>query len=215
MILGVFIENLWKDPQFFFAVTFLVVFSVCCHEFMHAWTALKQGDPTAADAGHLTLNPMKQMGWFSLLLLALFGLAWGQVPVNPGNLRKPGAAVKVALAGPLTNLALAFLFLLLCSILIRLGFPNEQGTYMIFYGSVLNIVLFVLNMIPVPGFDGYTVFSHFFPRFLHFNSEAATVVTVVLILILFGSFGYITLGAQYLARLLLSLLLIGAGEGGA
>ena len=213
MILGVFIEYLWKDPTFFFAVTFLVVFSVCCHEFMHAWTALKQGDPTAADAGHLTLNPMKQMGWFSLLLLAFFGLAWGQVPVNPGNLRKPGAAVKVALAGPLTNLALAFLFLLLCSILIRAGFPNEQGTYMIFYGAVLNIVLFVLNMIPVPGFDGYTVFSHFFPRFLRFNSEAATVVTVILILILFGSFRYIALGAQIIARLVLGLLLPGAGGG--
>ena len=214
MILGVFIEYLWKDPQFFFAVTFLVVFSVCCHEFMHAWTALKQGDPTAADAGHLTLNPMKQMGWFSLLLLAFFGLAWGQVPVNPGNLRKPGAAVKVALAGPLTNLVLAFLFLLLCSILIRAGFPNEQGTYMIFYGGVLNIVLFVLNMIPVPGFDGYTVFSHFFPRFLRFNSEAATIVTVILILILFGSFSYITLGAKFLAQLILSLLLIGMGGNG-
>ena len=214
MILGVFIEYLWKAPQFFFAVTFLVVFSVCCHEFMHAWTALKQGDPTAADAGHLTLNPMKQMGWFSLLLLALFGLAWGQVPVNPGNLRKPGAAVKVALAGPLTNLALAFLFLLLCSILIRAGFPNEQGTYMIFYGAVLNIVLFVLNMIPVPGFDGYTVFSHFFPRFLRFNSEAATIVTVVLILILFGSISYITVGAKFLAQLILSLLLVGMGGNG-
>ena len=214
MILGVFIEFLWKDPQFFFAVTFLVVFSVCCHEFMHAWVALKQGDPTAADAGHLTLNPMKQMGWFSLLLLALFGLAWGQVPVNPGNLRRPGAAVKVALAGPLTNLVLAFLFLLLCSILIRTGFPNEQGTYMIFYGAVLNIVLFILNMIPVPGFDGYTVFSHFFPRFLRFNSEAAAVVTVILVLILFGSFSYITAGAELLARLILTLLLPGAGGRG-
>ena len=214
MILAIFIENLWKDPQFFFAVTFLVVFSVCCHEFMHAWTALKQGDPTAADAGHLTLNPMKQMGWFSLLLLALFGLAWGQVPVNPDNLRKPGAAVKVALAGPLTNLALTFLFLLLCSLLIRAGFPNVEGVNMIFYGGVLNIVLFILNMIPVPGFDGYTVFAHFFPRFLRFNSEAATIVTVILILILFGSISYITVGAVALAKLILRLLLTGMGGTG-
>ena len=73
---GLFITNLWRDPYFFFGAAFLVVFSICCHEFMHAWVAMKEGDCTAADAGHLTLNPLKQMGWFSLLLFAFLGIAW-------------------------------------------------------------------------------------------------------------------------------------------
>ena len=211
MILGMlFIEQLWHNPYFFFSAAFLVIFSICCHEFMHAWVALKMGDPTAADAGHLTLNPLKQMGWFSLLRFAFFGLAWGQVPVNPGNFRKPGAAVKVALAGPLTNLVLAVLFLLLFALLIGQGITPEGG-FMLYSGSVLNIVLFILNMIPIPGFDGYAVVNHFFPRYLRFNSEAATVVTVILILILFGSISFIFAAARFLAGKGLELLIFLSG----
>lgn len=207
MITGVFIEYLWKDPYFFFAAAFLVIFSICCHEFMHAYTALKVGDPTAADNGHLTLNPLKQMGWFSLLLFAFFGLAWGQVPVNPANLRRRGAALKVALAGPLTNLALAALLLFLCATLLKINFDNPQAVRMIFYGYTINVVLFILNMIPVPGFDGFAVAEHFFPGFMRLKSEAATIVTVVLIIILFSSISYLFAAAEFAGLTVLQLLL--------
>lgn len=207
MLLGVFIEYLWKDPYFFFSAAFLVIFSICCHEFMHAYVAMKVGDPTAADAGHLTLNPIKQMGWFSLLLFAFFGLAWGQVPVNPANLRSRSAALKVALAGPLTNLALAVLMLLFCALLIKIEFANEQAVRMIFYGCVLNQVLFMLNMIPVPGFDGFAVAENFFPGFLRLKSEGATIVTVVLIIILFSCIKYLFAFAEFAGIAGLQLLL--------
>lgn len=205
--MGVFIEYLWKDPYFFFAAAFLVIFSICCHEFMHAYVAMKLGDPTAADNGHLTLNPLKQMGWFSLLLFAFFGLAWGQVPVDPANLRQRGAALKVALAGPLTNLALAVLMLLFCALLLKTGIDNERAVQMIFYGCVLNMVLFMLNMIPVPGFDGFSVAEHFFPGFLHIKSEALTIVTVVLIIVLFSCISYLFAFAEFLGISGLRLLL--------
>ena len=94
MMSRIFITALWQDPYWFFCASFLVVFSICCHEFMHAWVALKEGDPTAADEGHLTLNPIKQMGIYSLILLALFGIAWGQVPVNPANFRSRNSDLK-------------------------------------------------------------------------------------------------------------------------
>ena len=188
---SLFITWLWRDPYFFFGAAFLVIFSVCCHEFMHAWIALKEGDSTAADAGHLTLNPLKQMGVFSLILLARLGIAWGQVPVNPYLFRRRSSEVRVSLAGPLTNLGLAAIFVLLCALLINGGCENERALQMIFYGSVLNQVLFVLNMLPVPGFDGFNVFKHFFPNFLNFRSEAATIVTVVLILLLFSCISYL------------------------
>ena len=195
---GLFITWLWRDPYFFFAAAFMVIFSICCHEFMHAWVAMKEGDCTAADAGHLTLNPLKQMGWFSLILFALLGIAWGQVPVDPANYRRRSSGLRISLAGPLTNLALAVIMLVLCAVLLDRGVEDYRALRMIFYGSVLNQVLFMLNMIPVPGFDGFTVVRHFFPQFLNFKSEAATIVSVVLILILFSSMGYLFAFADFL-----------------
>ena len=203
---GIFITNLWRDPYFFFSAVFLVVFSVCCHEFMHAWVALKEGDPTAADEGHLTLNPLKQMGFYSLFLLALFGIAWGQVPVNPANFRSRLSDVKVSLAGPLTNLVLAFLMLIFCSLLIHAGVENERAVRMVFYGCVLNQVLFLLNMCPVPGFDGYNIVRHFFPRLLQLKSETTTIVFVILIVLLFSCIGYLFRFAGFTALMGLSLI---------
>ena len=203
---SLFITWLWKDPYFFFGASFLVVFSICCHEFMHAWVAMKEGDCTAADAGHLTLNPLKQMGWFSLILFALLGIAWGQVPVDPANYRRSSSGLRISLAGPLTNLALAVIMLVLCAVLLDRGVEDYRALRMIFYGSVLNQVLFMLNMIPVPGFDGFTVVRHFFPQFLNFKSEAATIVSVVLILILFSSMGYLFAFADFLGGMGLEFL---------
>ena len=203
---SLFISWLWRDPYFFFGAAFLVVFSICCHEFMHAWIALKEGDSTAADEGHLTLNPLKQMGVFSLILLALLGLAWGQVPVDPANFRRRSSEVRVALAGPLTNLALAFIFVLVCALLFWGGCENEQALQMIFYGAVLNQVLFVLNMLPVPGFDGFVAVRHYFPGFLNLRSEAGTIVTVVLILLLFSCIKYLFSFAYFTGNALLRFL---------
>lgn len=202
----IFISYLWQDPYFFFGAAFLVVFSICCHEFMHAWCALKEGDPTAADRGHLTLNPLKQMGWYSLLLLALFGIAWGQVPVNPGNFRNRFSDLKVSLAGPLTNLFLAVAMLLLCSFLFNCEIENKRAVSMVFYGCVLNQVLFILNMLPVPGFDGFNIVRHFFPRFLQFNSETGTIVSVVLIVLLFSCIKYLFMFAEFIGISALTLI---------
>ena len=107
--MNLFINNLFRDPQFFFTWLVFIVFSICCHEFMHAYVALKQGDSTAADMGHLTLNPLKQMGLFSLIMLAVAGIAWGAVPVRPYLMRHRHSDALVAFAGPATNLGL-FLF---------------------------------------------------------------------------------------------------------
>ena len=61
--MNLFITYLWRAPQFFFAVAILVIFSVTCHEFFHAWCALKLGDSTAADAGHLTSPSIPSARW--------------------------------------------------------------------------------------------------------------------------------------------------------
>ena len=108
-----FIKLLFQDPRTFSAILLIVVLSVCVHEFMHAYIALKNGDPTAADHGHLTLNPFKQMGLWSLITFCLIGIAWGQVPVNRANLRSRKARLAVDFAGVAANLILSAIFLVL------------------------------------------------------------------------------------------------------
>ncbi|MBR7103925.1 MAG: site-2 protease family protein [Lentisphaeria bacterium] len=186
--MDLFITYLWKDPRIFFSVAVIIIFSICSHEFMHAFAALKAGDDTAAAAGHLTWNPFKQMGLFSLLLFCFFGLAWGQVPVDPAKMRGKHAPALVALAGPLTNLVLNVFFVLLAYTCFRLKLGNDFTVSMLLYGSTINVVLFVLNMLPVPGFDGYAVLSHFLPRFLQNSSEAVKGTVFVMIMLLFVFF---------------------------
>ena len=107
--MGLFITKLWTAPQEFFLIALIVVFSICLHEYCHARCALLMGDPTAADRGHLTLNPFRQMGLFSLVMFLVAGIAWGMVPVDPEKARSryPWGPAAIALAGPAANFALA------------------------------------------------------------------------------------------------------------
>jgi len=159
-----FIFYLWEDPRLFFSIAILVIFSVVCHEFMHAFAALKCGDPTAADAGHLTFNPLKQMGWFSLAMLAVLGIAWGQIPVNPARMRHRFYPALVAAAGPLTNMVLAIFFTVVTYICIKAGAGDDFSAAVLFYAAQLNLVLMIFNLLPVPGLDGFTIVSSMFPR---------------------------------------------------
>ena len=189
--MNIFITYLWKDPQLFFAVSIIVIFSVCCHEFVHAATALKLGDDTAASRGHLTFNPFKQMGIMSLVLLALFGLAWGQVPVNPANFKKKHDASIVALSGPLTNLLLSQIFIILCFATACLKIDNRFAILMLLYDGALNLMLAILNMLPIPGMDGWTVLQNMFPKLLNGGSEVVKGTYFVLIVLFFISFNRI------------------------
>ena len=203
--MNLFITYLWREPRVFFTVALLVIFSVTCHEFCHAWCALKFGDTTAADAGHLTFNPFRQMGIFSLLMLLLVGFCWGSVPVDPARMRGRFAPACVAAAGPLTNLALAFLFTLLGYIAFKAG-AHEFACGMLLYGAELNFVLFVFNMLPVPGLDGFAILRTFFPRFLTNSSEAVRGALFVLIALALAFVGRLFELGRFVSGALLILL---------
>ena len=185
-----FIRLLWQDPHMFVTILFLVTFSICCHEFMHAFVALKFGDDTAARCGHLTLNPLKQMGLMSLIMLLLFGIAWGQVPVNRANLRSRVGRVATILAGPLTNLALWVVFIGLC-LATGILTGNKFAFSMLAYSAMINLVLFAFNLLPVPGLDGFNIMIEFFPGIFHRDSEVVKGAYLLLIAILFTSSGMI------------------------
>lgn len=181
-----FIGMLFSHPDLYFMLLIIVIFSICLHEYMHARVALWQGDPTAAHQGHLTLNPMIQMGPFSLIMCAIIGIAWGAVPINPGYLRHRNSEVLVAFAGPAANLGLFIFFSFLTACCFVFNLPS--GAYLFCnYGAAINFVLFVFNMLPVPMLDGATIFSGLFPRLHHVNEELRNGLTWLIFIIFFFS----------------------------
>jgi len=146
------------------------VIAVTIHEFCHAWSAYQLGDPTAARLGRITLNPVAHfdpIGFIGLMMIAIgwpaFG--WGRpVPVNPRLLRwgHRGMAL-TALAGPLSNVVLAILFVVPLRLLNAepVGFADVLVTQMIF----VNLLLAAFNMIPIPPLDGLKILNGVLPSF--------------------------------------------------
>ena len=216
--MNLFISTLREDPVLFFIITFVVVFSICLHEFFHAWTALKLGDATAADRGHLTLNPLRQMGVMSIVMFLLLGFAWGAVPVNPGVLRARSrhAPAIVAAAGPATNFGLFligfFFYGFLATRIPALVENKAAGTTILqifLYLGVYNAFLCIFNLLPIPGLDGWNILTNYQPRFSRMSSEIAKGVTIFLIFLLLLSTKYIFLAAAALMDLAPTLLSAG------
>ncbi len=198
-----FIKLLFSDPNTYLMWVTLVVFSICCHEYLHARVALWQGDSTAADQGHLTLNPMKQMGLFSIIMLMVIGISWGQVPVNPSRMKHKYSDALVSFAGPFMNFILFVIFAIAASVVATFNPNIGHNTGSVGYGAImllslgaaLNIVLFIFNMLPIPILDGFNVFSFIFPGIHNVNAELKNGITVVLFILVFMYFEIIwTLG---------------------
>lgn len=143
-----------------------VLFAITLHEVAHGWVARSLGDNTAASQGRLSLNPLKHIDPVGtilvpgvLLLLGGFLFGWAKpVPVDYRNLRNPKKDMAlVAIAGPAVNLAMALGWALLLKI--SLGQPHEEGLWlglaqMGIAGISINLVLMVLNLLPLPPLDG-------------------------------------------------------------
>ncbi len=149
----------------------IIIFSAVIHEVMHGVAADKLGDPTARYAGRLTLNPIPHLDMFGSIILPLilalshspifFG--WAKpVPYNPYNLR-PGrfSEAIVAGAGPFSNIVIA----LIGGVVIRSGVFTAAND-IIFLIVVVNVMLCIFNLIPVPPLDGSKVLEAFLPRAL-------------------------------------------------
>ena len=170
------------------------MFALSFHEFAHAWMASKCGDNTAAKMGRLTLNPMAHLDVMGSLMILFVGFGWAKpVPVDSRNLRDPRKdMMKVAAAGPLSNLLLAMLagmaWRLLggTNLLLDTNFP-----VLIFYFTQINIALAVFNLIPVSPLDGSQIFSGYLMKT---NPELAFKIQSYGPQVLFGLilFGYVT-----------------------
>ena len=135
----------------------VLLFALVFHEFSHGWVAYKLGDPTAKHQGRVTLNPIAHLDPFGSLMILFVGFGWAKpVPVDSRYLANPRVdMMKIAFAGPASNLLLA----LISGILIRITGYMGPLTSMLILFTQINISLAVFNMIPIPPLDGSQIFS--------------------------------------------------------
>ena len=150
-----------------------VLLAITVHEVSHGWIARKLGDNTAFMLGRLTLNPLKHVDPVGtilipgMLLLLQAGFLFGYakpVPINWKNLRHPKRDMAlVAVAGPGANLLMAIAWALLARLGLLLGETGMALIYMGVAGITINIILMVLNLLPLPPLDGGRVMTGLLP----------------------------------------------------
>jgi len=154
------------EPQIIVLLIPALVFSLSFHEFAHAWMAYRLGDSTAAHMGRLTLNPISHLDPVGSIALLLMGFGWAKpVPVDTRYLQNPKEdMVKVAAAGPISNIILAIIAALALRILFSTGLiTNSIKTFFIIFMQI-NITLAVFNLLPVSPLDGSQILSPFLEK---------------------------------------------------
>ncbi|UCE05920.1 MAG: site-2 protease family protein [bacterium] len=185
------IEFLIIAPPILLALTF--------HEYAHAYIATRLGDSTAKEMGRLTLNPLVHLDLLGTAMLFLVHIGWAKpVPVNPLNFSKPKRDLLwVSLAGPGANLLLALLFGLACRLLgIESLYSSEPGMmglvkFMIVFGLLINIVLAVFNILPIPPLDGSKILMGLIPQryeqqFVPFLRYGTTILIAIIVISFVG-----------------------------
>ena len=158
------LKLLIDDPLTFVLLAIPLLYSIIVHELAHGWVALRMGDPTAKNAGRLTLNPLSHLDPIGTIMLFIVGFGWARpVPVNLGYVRDyRRGLVLVSSAGIVANMIFAFLAVLLLKWLA----PAPQGSVGIFlsYLAQINIILAAFNLIPIPPLDGSKILMGFLPE---------------------------------------------------
>lgn len=175
-----------------------ILIALSFHEFAHAWAAWKMGDPTAKNAGRLSLDPVRHLDLIGTICLVLFSFGWAKpVPINPRNFRHPKRdEILVSLAGVGMNFLVSFVAFAALAFIYK-GVISDIASTIIYYIMVLNIYFGIFNLIPIPPLDGFHIISALFIR------KAGQVIAalyrygfiILFILLLTGAFSYVMSGA--------------------
>lgn len=179
------IERLIMVPIVLIALTF--------HEFSHGFVSTKLGDPTPRLTGRMTLNPLAHLDPVGTILMILTGFGWAKpVQIDPRYYRKPkwGMAL-TALAGPLSNLLLAFAAMLLYTLIFVVSYKTGlfaeslsaiAGFFLTF--AQVNLCFMVFNLIPIPPLDGSRVLGLFLSERAYFKLQRFERYSMILIIVL-------------------------------
>lgn len=196
------------------------LFSLCVHEWAHAWVATKKGDPTPSLMGRLSLHPLAHADFMGTLVLPVlcvlmnssFFFGWAKpVPIDSRNFKNGLRDMAlVAAAGPLANIILALVSTVMLAIFMRLPFEARLVETLQLFSVVsiqVNLMLAFFNLIPIPPLDGFRVVQGFLPKPTALRLESFAPQASLLLLILMVSGGLNMLGAPviYCFRFLLGM----------
>ena len=138
-----------------------ILLALSFHEYAHAWMANRKGDPTAKMLGRLTMNPLAHLDPMGTLMIVIVHFGWAKpVPVNPMNLKNPKKDMLwIALAGPASNVIMAAGLGILIRLMNGMGLRIDGSflglfMYMLYFAVMINLVLAIFNMLPIPPLDG-------------------------------------------------------------
>lgn len=159
------LELIYTLPAIFIALSF--------HEFAHAWAAYRLGDDTASLMGRLTLDPISHIDPFGLLcLLVTRRFGWAKpVPVNPNNFKDSRKGMMwVSLAGPVMNFMVAFITLLVTTLIVeKFGLTNQVMIQVLINIYSVNVGIGIFNLIPLPPLDGSKILAGFLPTKIYWK----------------------------------------------
>jgi Zn-dependent protease len=184
----------------------ILIMSVVVHEVAHGVAAERYGDPTARMSGRLTLNPLKHLDWFGSFVLPLIlimagtqPIGWAKpVPVNPNNVKSKMGRFVISAAGIFTNFLVALIGAFVLRSMAAYGIPvdhiNPSPTVLIIDSIVLiNILLGIFNLIPVPPLDGFKILFSLLPaRFGRYESVLDMYGIPILFILIFTFGSYLT-----------------------
>ncbi|MDD1620402.1 MAG: site-2 protease family protein [Methylococcaceae bacterium] len=176
-----------------------VIFAITGHEVAHGWMAKQYGDKTAEQQGRLTLNPIKHIDLLGtivipgILLISGTGFIFGwakPVPVDARNFKNPKKAMMmVALAGPLSNLLMALAWVLIArtGVAIQIEFISLPLIYSGVAGITINLILALINLLPIPPLDGSRVLSGLLPDYLAWQYNRLERFGFIILLVLLAT----------------------------